>query len=77
MSKKIQREFIFFRNFYALKAFIPSSINETDLKNNPEKAAGTWAAAQGLNPMINFFWDWVTSIDFQKKWSVQTNLFKF
>jgi iron complex outermembrane receptor protein len=27
--------------FTRLKAFIPSSINETDLKNNPEKAAST------------------------------------
>jgi iron complex outermembrane receptor protein len=31
-----------------LKAFIPSSINETDFKTNPQKAAANWLAAQGF-----------------------------
>jgi iron complex outermembrane receptor protein len=34
-------------NFTRLKAFIPSSLNEEDLRNNPEKAAFTWGQAQG------------------------------
>ncbi|MFI8380465.1 TonB-dependent receptor family protein [Leeuwenhoekiella sp. NPDC079379] len=38
----------FFGNYTRLKAFIPSSINAEDLKNNPEKAAFTWNAAQGF-----------------------------
>ena len=37
----------FFGNYTRLKAFIPSSINAEDLKNNPEKAAFTWNEAQG------------------------------
>ncbi|MDG2431095.1 TonB-dependent receptor [Flavobacterium sp.] len=31
-----------------LKAFIPSSINETDFTTNPQKAAANWLAAQGF-----------------------------
>jgi iron complex outermembrane receptor protein len=30
-----------------LKAYIPSSINEDDFNNHPEKAARNWAQAQG------------------------------
>jgi iron complex outermembrane receptor protein len=60
--------------FTRLKAFIPSSINETDLKTIQKKQLVL--AAQGLNPMINFFWDWVTSIDFQKSGRKPT-FFKF
>ena len=38
----------FLANFTRLKAFIPSSINETDFRNNPSVAASNWAAAQGF-----------------------------
>jgi iron complex outermembrane receptor protein len=38
--------------FTRLKAFIPSSINENDFRNNPEKAAGNWAAAQGYDKSL-------------------------
>ena len=34
-------------NFTRLKAFIPSSLNEEDLRNNPEKAAFAWGQSQG------------------------------
>lgn len=34
--------------FSNLKAFIPSSLNETTFRNNPEAAAFTWGAAQGF-----------------------------
>ncbi|MEH6406562.1 MAG: TonB-dependent receptor [Leeuwenhoekiella sp.] len=37
----------FFGNYTRLKAFIASSINEEDFKNNPEKAAFTWGQAKG------------------------------
>lgn len=37
----------FLGNFAKLKAFIPSSINENDYLNNPEKAAFTWVNSQG------------------------------
>lgn len=37
----------FLANFVKLKAYIPSSINEDDFLNNPEKAAYTWGTAKG------------------------------
>ncbi len=65
----------FLGTFTRLKAFIPSSINETDLKNNPEKAATTWAAAQGFESYDKFLLGLGYEHRFSKKWSVQTNLF--
>lgn len=38
----------FLGNFTKLKAFIPSSINENDYLNEPEKAAFTWASSKGF-----------------------------
>lgn len=38
----------FLANFTRLKAFIPSSINESDFRNNPSVAASNWAASQGF-----------------------------
>jgi iron complex outermembrane receptor protein len=38
-QKLSSKEFIFFRNFTRLKAFIPSSINETDLKTIQKKSS--------------------------------------
>lgn len=35
-------------SFVKLKAFIPSSINEEDFRNNPEKAAFTWQQSKGF-----------------------------
>ena len=35
-------------SYVDLKAFIPSSINETDYLNNPKKAAFTWEQAKGF-----------------------------
>lgn len=40
-------KFSFLGNFTKLKAFIPSSINENDYLNNPEKAAFTWGNSKG------------------------------
>ncbi len=38
----------FLLNHIDLKAFIPSSLNETDYLNNPQKAAFTWAQIKGF-----------------------------
>ena len=35
-------------SYVDLKAFIPSSINEDDFRNNPEKAAFTWQQSKGF-----------------------------
>lgn len=41
-------ELTFLASYVDLKAFIPSSINETDYLNNPEKAAFTWKQSLGF-----------------------------
>ncbi|MDO5971704.1 TonB-dependent receptor [Flavivirga aquimarina] len=46
ISKK--NEITFLASYVDLKAFIPSSINETDYLNNPEKAAFTWQQSKGF-----------------------------
>ncbi|MBP2283685.1 iron complex outermembrane receptor protein [Flavobacterium sp. CG_23.5] len=61
--------------FTRLKAFIPSSINETDLKNNPEKAAATWAAAQGFESYDKLLLGLKYDHQFSEKWSLQTSVF--
>lgn len=38
----------FLANFTRLKAFIPSSINEEDFRNNPDVADANWARSQGF-----------------------------
>ena len=57
------------------KAFIPSSINETDYNDNPSKAADNWAAARGFEDYITIFtglgWDRILS----EKWMIQTSVF--
>ncbi|WP_426094254.1 TonB-dependent receptor family protein [Flavobacterium sp. DSR2-3-3] len=65
----------FLGTFTRLKAFIPSSINETDLKNNPEKAAATWAAAQGFESYDKFMFGLGYDHQFSEKWSIQTSVF--
>ena len=65
----------FLGTFTRLKAFIPSSINETDLKNNPEKAATTWAAAKGFESYDKLMLGLGYNHQFSKKWSLQTSLF--
>ena len=65
----------FLGTFTRLKAFIPSSINETDLKNNPEIAATTWAAAQGLESYDKFLLGLGYKHRFSEKWSLQSSLF--
>ena len=65
----------FLGTFIRLKAFIPSSINETDLKNNPKKAASTWAAAQGFESYDKFMIGLGYNHQFSEKWSLQTSVF--
>ncbi|WP_244533940.1 TonB-dependent receptor [Flavobacterium micromati] len=61
--------------FTRLKAFIPSSINETDFMNNPERAAPTWAAAQGFESYDKFMVGLGYEHRFSNKWSMQTSIF--
>jgi iron complex outermembrane receptor protein len=61
--------------FTRLKAFIPSSINETDLKNNPDRAASNWAAAKGFESYDKVMVGLGYEHRFSNKWSIQTSLF--
>lgn len=65
----------FLGTFIRLKAFIPSSINETDLNNNPEKAAPTWAAAQGFESYDKYMLGLGYEHRFSETWSLQTSVF--
>ena len=68
-------ELSFLGTFTRLKAFIPSSINENDLRTNPEIAATTWAAAQGFESYDKFLLGLGYDHRFSEKWSIQTSLF--
>jgi iron complex outermembrane receptor protein len=58
-----------------LKAFIPSSINETDFNNNPQKAAANWLAAQGFESYDK----WLFGIGYDQKlgnhWTLKSSVF--
>ncbi|TDE04297.1 TonB-dependent receptor family protein [Flavobacterium sandaracinum] len=68
-------ELSFLGTFTRLKAFIPSSINENDLRNNPEIAATTWASAQGFESYDKFLLGLGYDHRFSEKWSLQTSIF--
>ena len=61
--------------FTRLKAYIPSSLNEKDYNNNPEKAATTWAAAQGYESYDKFLIGLGYDHQFSKKWTLKSSLF--
>lgn len=61
--------------FTRLKAYIPSSLNEKDFVNNPEKAAPTWAAAQGYESYDKFLIGLGYDHQFSNKWSLKSSLF--
>ncbi len=61
--------------FTRLKAYIPSSLNENDFINNPEKAAPTWAAAQGYESYDKFLMGLGYDHQFSNKWSLKSSLF--
>ena len=61
--------------FTRLKAYIPSSLNEKDFVNNPEKAAPTWAAAQGYESYNKFLIGLGHDHQFSDKWSLKSSLF--
>ncbi len=61
--------------FTRLKAYIPSSLNEKDFVNNPEKAAPTWAAAQGYESYDKFLIGLGYDHQFSNKWSLKSSFF--
>lgn len=58
-----------------LKAYIPSSLSENDFKNNPTKAATTWAAAQGYESYDKYLLGLGYDYQFSKKWNLNSSVF--
>ena len=61
--------------FTHLKAYIPSSLNENDYNNNPERAATTWAASQGFESYDKLMMGLGYDHQFSKKWSLKSSIF--
>jgi iron complex outermembrane receptor protein len=61
--------------FTRLKAFIPSSINDNDFRNRPEKAAANWAAAQGYESYDKSLLGIGYEYSFSDKWSFKSSFF--
>lgn len=57
-----------FLNGIALRAFIPSSLNEQDFIENPEKAAFIWGAVRGFEDYDKRN----IGINYQRHWDIQT-----
>lgn len=58
-----------------LKAFIPSSISETDYETNPKKAAFTWLAAEGYESYDKLLAGIGFDHQFSKEWSTNISVF--
>jgi len=56
------------------KAYIPSSINETDFNNSPQKAAATWEAAKGYESYDKVLIGLGYQHHFSKNWSLNTSI---
>lgn len=66
--KKENYQLTFLLNHIDLKAFIPSSLNETDYLNEPQKAAFTWAQVRGFEDYtrtlmgVSYKSDWTATL---------------
>tara|TARA_R110000850_G_scaffold203228_1_gene329437 strand:- start:45032 stop:47137 length:2106 start_codon:yes stop_codon:yes gene_type:complete len=58
-----------------LKAFIPSSINESDFINRPEIAGGSWKDAQGFESYDKVIFGFNHRVEFSSNWSLSTTIF--
>jgi iron complex outermembrane receptor protein len=61
--------------FTRLKAYIPSSLNENDFNNNPQKAATAWAAAKGYESYDKFLLGLGYDHQFSEKWALKSSVF--
>jgi iron complex outermembrane receptor protein len=68
-------ELSFIGIYTQLKAFIPSSINEDDFNNHPEKAASNWAQAQGYESYDKLIMGVGYHQQLSEKWSFKSSVF--
>ena len=57
------------------KAFIASSINESDFNDNPQKAASTWLASQGFESYDKFLFGIGYEQQLGEHWTLNTTVF--
>ncbi len=62
-------------NYVDLKAYIPSSLNEDDYKNNPKKAAFTWGRAKGFEDYKKGLFGLTWQHDYNSKTQHKTSVF--
>ena len=62
-------------NFIDMKAYIPSSLDETDYLNHPEKAAFTWARSKGFEDYTKFLLGLSWEHNFGKKSKLISSIF--
>ncbi|TBN19134.1 TonB-dependent receptor [Hyunsoonleella pacifica] len=62
-----KNELSIFGAFSGLKAFIPSSLSETNFRNNPKAAAFTWAASKGFEDTKRN----ILGVSFQHKFNIK------
>ncbi|MDR6301516.1 TonB-dependent receptor family protein [Mesonia maritima] len=65
----------FIGNFTRLKAFIPSSISETDFNENPSQAAFTWKQAKGFESYDKVLFGMSYSYQFSENFKNSTSIF--
>lgn len=72
-----KNELTFLASYVDLKAFIPSSLNEEDFRNNPESAAFTWRQAKGFEDsqrgIFGISWNHTYNNNFKQVTSVFTS----
>ncbi len=61
--------------FTKLKAYIPSSVNQTDFLNQPEVAASNWAEAEGYESYNKLLLGLTYDVSFSAKLSLATSIF--
>ena len=72
-----KNKLVFIGNYIALKAFIPSSLDEEDYTENPESAAYTWGQAKGYEDykklLLGLSWQHTYNSNFKQYTSLFTS----
>ncbi|MCM4155925.1 TonB-dependent receptor [Gramella sp. AN32] len=75
LANQNENKWNFLFNYIDLKAFIPSSLNEQDFRNNPEKAAFTWNASAGFESYKKIISGISYTTNFSENFKNQTSVF--
>ncbi len=75
LTTKAGNYWSFFFSYTNLKAFIPSSLNEDDFRNDPEKAAFTWNQSAGYESYDKYIFGISYEHSFSENLKNQTSVF--